>query len=284
MAKIKGELFKVGMLLENTQEIPGVWSYLVPISLGRFRKPVIKFCERWFGGGVIQKRKCKLIIFVDDLDRCTPEKAVEVLQSLILLTEDTPFVVFLAIDPRIIVTAIESVNAKFFTESGVSGYEYLDKIVHIPFAIPPMVNSEKFALCEGYLMREKLPPKLTATFSGSFYDSTDDYLFGAATEETMKTKCKKLKVIFQAKDNGWGDTKGGLEVRLVNAQNEVLAIGRKWPETFPHNFEGFEGSFDETDPIVSLSGPKCRYEVWYKVGGGGGHALYIENFFLIASF
>ena len=33
----------------------------------------------------------------------------------------------------------------------VSGFEYLDKIVQIPFAIPPLVDLEKSALCRGYL-------------------------------------------------------------------------------------------------------------------------------------
>ena len=33
---------------------------------------------------------------------------MEVLQSLVLLTEGTPFIIFLAIDQRIVVTAIEN--------------------------------------------------------------------------------------------------------------------------------------------------------------------------------
>jgi len=33
----------------------------------------------------------------------------------------------------------------------VSGFEYLDKIAQIPFAIPPLVDLEKTALCRGYL-------------------------------------------------------------------------------------------------------------------------------------
>ena len=33
----------------------------------------------------------------------------------------------------------------------MSGYEYLDKIVQIPFAIPPLVKKEKVGLCQGYL-------------------------------------------------------------------------------------------------------------------------------------
>ena len=37
------------------------------------------------------------------------------------------------VDPWVVVTAIESVHDKFFSAAGVSGYEYLDKIVNIPF-------------------------------------------------------------------------------------------------------------------------------------------------------
>ena len=88
---------------------------------------------------------------VDDLDRCPPDKAVEVLQSLVLLTENTPFVIFLAIDPRIVVTAIEVNNTEFFESCGINGYEYLDKIVQIPFAFPPLANYEKQKLFRGYL-------------------------------------------------------------------------------------------------------------------------------------
>ena len=42
---------------------------------------------------------------MDDLDRCPPDKSVEVLQALQLLTEGTPFIIYLAIDPRIVLVA-----------------------------------------------------------------------------------------------------------------------------------------------------------------------------------
>jgi hypothetical protein len=41
------------------------------------------------------------VVFIDDLDRCPADKCVAVLQSLILLCEGTPFIIFLAIDPRV---------------------------------------------------------------------------------------------------------------------------------------------------------------------------------------
>lgn len=56
---------------------------------------------------------------------------MEVLESLVLLSENLPFIFFVAIDPRIIVTAVETSNETYFDKCGVNGYEYLDKIVQV---------------------------------------------------------------------------------------------------------------------------------------------------------
>ena len=84
--------------------------------------------------------RTRLVIFIDDLDRCEPKKAIEVLEAIMLLLADEdgmPFVVVLGIDARIVVKAVEERYGKVLTEAGISGYEYLDKIVQIPFRIPP---------------------------------------------------------------------------------------------------------------------------------------------------
>jgi hypothetical protein len=85
-------------------------------------------------------RPVRFVIFIDDLDRCPPAKAVEVLEAIMLLLADDdgiPFIIFLGIDARVIVKAIEERYGKVLTEAGITGYEYLDKIVQIPFRIPP---------------------------------------------------------------------------------------------------------------------------------------------------
>ncbi len=78
----------------------------------------------------------KVIVFIDDLDRCDPEKAVEVLEAIKLLLDFDRFIVFLALDARIITQAIEEHYGQVLTEAEITGYEYLDKIVQIPFSIP----------------------------------------------------------------------------------------------------------------------------------------------------
>jgi hypothetical protein len=78
----------------------------------------------------------RILVMIDDLDRCEPEKAVEVLQAVNQLLDFDVFVVCLGIDARIITSAVEAHYRQLLGEAGASGYEYLDKIVQIPFRIP----------------------------------------------------------------------------------------------------------------------------------------------------
>jgi hypothetical protein len=78
----------------------------------------------------------RILVVVDDLDRCEPEKAVEVLQAINLLLNFPSFIVCLGIDARIITAAVEKHYENLLGEVGASGYEYLEKIVQIPFRIP----------------------------------------------------------------------------------------------------------------------------------------------------
>ncbi|HXW44437.1 MAG TPA: P-loop NTPase fold protein [Streptosporangiaceae bacterium] len=78
----------------------------------------------------------RILVVVDDLDRCEPDKAVEMLQAVNLLLNFRSFIVCLGIDARIVSAAIEQHYQGLLGEAGASGYEYLDKIVQIPFQIP----------------------------------------------------------------------------------------------------------------------------------------------------
>ena len=55
----------------------------------------------------------RVLLIIDDLDRCQPERIMGVLQAISLLLEPkdestiSPFVSILAIDPRVVLSAIE---------------------------------------------------------------------------------------------------------------------------------------------------------------------------------
>lgn len=84
----------------------------------------------------------RILVMIDDLDRCEPEKAVEVLQAVNQLLDFDAFIVCLGIDARVITAAVEAHYDQLLGEAGATGYEYLDKIVQIPFRIPTPTAAE----------------------------------------------------------------------------------------------------------------------------------------------
>ncbi len=87
----------------------------------------------------------RLIVFVDDLDRCLPEKAIEVLEAIKLFL-DVPGTVFvLGMDREIVRRGVETHYKEIIGQSAddrdempVSGDVYLQKIIQIPFNLPPL--------------------------------------------------------------------------------------------------------------------------------------------------
>ena len=90
----------------------------------------------------------RILVTIDDLDRCEPEKSVEVLQAINLLLNFDSFVVCLGIDARVITRAVERHYQGLLGPSGASGYEYLDKVVQIPFRIPQPTDDEVSSFIE----------------------------------------------------------------------------------------------------------------------------------------
>ncbi|MEU9475968.1 P-loop NTPase fold protein [Streptomyces sp. NPDC048191] len=81
----------------------------------------------------------RLVVFVDDLDRCTPESAMTVLESLKLFLAHSQCVFVLALDLDVL-AAIATNKFGDALEGAppevVSGMAYLDKIVQLPFFLP----------------------------------------------------------------------------------------------------------------------------------------------------
>lgn len=76
----------------------------------------------------------KLVIFIDDLDRCTPEKVTEVFESLKIFFDIEGIVFVLGLSHEIVEEAINQ-HYKIFG-SIFSGKDYLKKIIQVPFPLP----------------------------------------------------------------------------------------------------------------------------------------------------
>jgi hypothetical protein len=75
----------------------------------------------------------KLIIFIDDLDRCIPENAITVLESIKLFLDGSNCVFVLGLEKEIVEKGI---HFRYKKEIDFSGKDYLEKIIQLPFTIP----------------------------------------------------------------------------------------------------------------------------------------------------
>ena len=76
----------------------------------------------------------RVVLFIDDLDRCPPRKVVEVLEAVQLLLTTDLFVVVVALDVRYVTKALERVYQGVLSADGdPSGLDYLEKIIQVPY-------------------------------------------------------------------------------------------------------------------------------------------------------
>jgi formylglycine-generating enzyme required for sulfatase activity len=74
-----------------------------------------------------------LVAFVDDLDRCLPERALEVLEAIKLFLDVPGCLFILGLDREAV---IEAVQERYRDE--VKAQQYLEKIIQLPFLLPPI--------------------------------------------------------------------------------------------------------------------------------------------------
>jgi hypothetical protein len=91
----------------------------------------------------------RLVVFIDDLDRCLPEQAIGVLEALKVFLDIRGCIFLLGVDREVIERGI-GVRYKEFTLANtqadtdtfpIAGRDYLDKIIQIPFELPPLEHT-----------------------------------------------------------------------------------------------------------------------------------------------
>lgn len=116
----------------------------------------------------------RIVLYIDDLDRCNEEVVVQVLEAIHLLLAFPLFVVVVGVDPRWLNNALKLKYKSLFGGSGAnaeddakdqmyqeaiagvaSSYDYLEKIFQIPFALKPINKKGREDLIK-YLLKDEL--------------------------------------------------------------------------------------------------------------------------------
>jgi len=91
----------------------------------------------------------RVVVFIDDLDRCTPRKALEVLESIKLFLDMEGIVFVIGLSHNTVIQLIT--NA--YKATGVKGEDYIKKIIQIPIKIPSWSQENIIDLIENKISK-----------------------------------------------------------------------------------------------------------------------------------
>ncbi|HXX20195.1 MAG TPA: P-loop NTPase fold protein [Candidatus Acidoferrum sp.] len=98
----------------------------------------------------IPKKYLPMVIFIDDLDRCSPSKISDVIEAVnLFLAGEFPDCMFvLGIDDEMVAAALDKAHSDVisrmpsYAKSGSIGWRFMDKFVQLPFIVPPPTPEE----------------------------------------------------------------------------------------------------------------------------------------------
>ncbi|XP_014379637.1 NTPase KAP family P-loop domain-containing protein 1-like [Alligator sinensis] len=121
---------------------------------------------------IFQRRKIRVVLEITNLDRCSPDKVVGVLDAMnILLSDyDAPFISILAVDSKVVVDCVES--STFMKGMANNGYEFLNRVITLPFSVPRMDCETKVRLLRDIVECRKEQEKDPEDGTGSQTDTS----------------------------------------------------------------------------------------------------------------
>ncbi len=119
------ELFKTGRDSFQQSNAKEMWTFV-----RQFEDAFNQLVRAYLG-----RRSDRLVVFIDDLDRCLPENAITVLESIKLFLDKSPCVFVVGADQAVIQYGLEkSYGATYATR------DYLEKIIQVPIRMPRVVS------------------------------------------------------------------------------------------------------------------------------------------------
>ena len=99
----------------------------------------------------------RVVVFIDDLDRCLPEKAIEMLESIKLFLDIPGYIFFIGVDNKVVEKGVKVKYKGYVIDEKVSGEskgedkgeqgfpitptDYLEKMIQLPIYLPPIEKS-----------------------------------------------------------------------------------------------------------------------------------------------
>jgi len=199
----------------------------------------------------------RLSILIDDLDRCNSQTVMTILQAVILLLNDAPVTCWLALDTGLVVASIEQAMADQLDEAGMTGYEFIEKIIQLPLCIPDLDTQQKEKFISRLFVQDKLDSthlmklvnELEIQYPCLAIDTSDNFVhenhsFGEEAQEeehALRVLVHRMKDVVKKKESGESLFESNLASDSMEAiQNMEDAIVKKeWQDMEKSDREDF---------------------------------------------
>ena len=161
----------------------------------------------------------RVIIFIDDLDRCLPSVALEIMETVKTFLDVPGCVYVLLCDQQLLGQGVKAKFKELLGEESdahlVRGREYIEKIIQVPFQIPPTNRErlEKFArLTLGDVYENKAIPYFEIVYSTV-----------GNNPRKIKRLCQGLEIAFDMMELSLEDLESKEPVQdEINQNKEIL--------------------------------------------------------------
>lgn len=196
-------------------------------SLEQFYEILTHLIEEW-----IVATDQRLIVFIDDLDRCLPEQAIGVLEAIKVFLDLRSCIFVLGVDRAVIECGIR-VRYKEFILAGqdgagvtvrdssfpIEGRDYLEKIVQVPFDLPPL---DKPAIAKYVRNRLKQVDGITSSDVDAIATSIANGIL--RNPRKVKRAINTFRLLYSLSQAQQKQISAPLLAKLVVLQNSATAI------------------------------------------------------------
>lgn len=139
----------------------------------------------------------KIIVFIDDLDRCLPSKALHLLESLKLVLAQPGFIFVLGVDRKVIDAFL---TKRYHEDFGIPkeqghGQQYMDKIIQLPLDLPHHQNRFHKYIDNLIKGTKDLPDAFSQLFTNKEDGSAFTAALAAGCDRTPRTLIRTLNYL-----------------------------------------------------------------------------------------
>jgi GTP-binding protein EngB required for normal cell division len=182
--------------------------------------------EQLFNTIVEKKKTPKLIIAIDNLDRCEDEVVVRILGTIKTFMNVENCIYIIACDENAIIKHLKARGGQFYEER--EAIEFLTKFFHVTLNIPPQIEGD----LEGYA--DKQMKEFASEIE--FEPSVKDVLISGITKNPRKIRQLLYNIVAMYKLAQIKEKKGIIQSKTVTGNTafltKVVMLRNEWPEFY----------------------------------------------------